>query len=142
MANKINIDATDRAILDILKHNARIQWREIGEQIHMTGQAVGDRVRKLKIAGIITGFSTDINLSQIGETTVNYITVIMSTNDHKGFLKLTQEANCITEVYRTSGHGCYLLRTETTNQDSLEQTLERILVFGNYQINSVLSRHK
>lgn len=47
MNQKYQLDDIDRRILEILRHNARIQWREIGQEIHMSGQAVGERVKRL-----------------------------------------------------------------------------------------------
>ncbi|WP_241669579.1 winged helix-turn-helix transcriptional regulator [Bacillus cereus] len=44
-------------MLNLLKENSRVQWRDIGKEIHMTGQAVGNRVRKLEEEGIIRAFT-------------------------------------------------------------------------------------
>ncbi len=41
------MDATDREIIKWLMQNARLLWKEIGEQVHLTGQAVGARIQKL-----------------------------------------------------------------------------------------------
>ncbi len=45
----MQIDSIDFQILQLLNKNARIQWKEIGEKIHMTGQAVGNRIKKWRI---------------------------------------------------------------------------------------------
>lgn len=142
MAEQIKIDDIDKKILQLLKHNARIQWREIGEEIHMTGQAVGDRIRKLKKAGIITGFSTDIDYSSIVDISVDYITIIMSSSDHKGFLNFVESNTYVTEIYRTSGYGCYMLRLETATKSELEAFLEKIVAYGNYQVSSVIAKYR
>lgn len=42
----MQIDSIDFQILQLLNKNARIQWKEIGGKIHMTGQAVGNRIKK------------------------------------------------------------------------------------------------
>ncbi len=47
----------DTNMLNLLKENSRVQWRDIGKEIHMTGQAVGNRVRKLEEEGIIRAFT-------------------------------------------------------------------------------------
>ena len=39
----MQIDTINFQILQLLNENARIQWKEIGGKIHMTGQAVGNR---------------------------------------------------------------------------------------------------
>lgn len=142
VTEKYKIDDIDRKILAILKRNARIQWREIGEEIHMTGQAVGERIKKLMTKGIIRGYHADIDLSIINDITINYITVILVSGNHRGFLELVSSMLNVTEVYKTSGYGCYLLRVETDNNDALESVLQNIMPYGNYRVSTVFSKHK
>ncbi|KDN14270.1 AsnC family transcriptional regulator [Snodgrassella communis] len=42
-----SMDKKDRAILDLLKSNSRLSWKEIGEKVFLSGQAVGLRVQNL-----------------------------------------------------------------------------------------------
>nr|MCX3331078.1 winged helix-turn-helix transcriptional regulator [Bacillus pacificus] len=46
-------DSTDFKIIKLLQENARMNWKEIGERVHLTGQAVGKRINKLEEAGVI-----------------------------------------------------------------------------------------
>ncbi|PEW97993.1 hypothetical protein CN446_11385 [Bacillus cereus] len=41
-------DSTDFKIIKLLQENARMNWKEIGEIVHLTGQAVGKRINKLE----------------------------------------------------------------------------------------------
>lgn len=50
----MQIDSIDFQILQLLNKNARIQWKEVGEKIHMTGQAVGNRI--MEDNGIIQAY--------------------------------------------------------------------------------------
>lgn len=50
-----NMDQIDKQIIEMLKNDSKQNFKSIGEQIHMTGQAVGNRVRKLEDDGIIEG---------------------------------------------------------------------------------------
>lgn len=43
---KMEIDNIDFQVLRLLSENSRFQWKELGEQIHMTGQAVGNCIKK------------------------------------------------------------------------------------------------
>jgi len=64
------------------------------------------------------------------------------SENHKGFLEFVNTMSNIKEACRTSGSGCYLLKVETESKIELEQLLERIIPFGNYQVNSVISKIK
>ena len=46
----MQLDQTDYQILRLLTENSRIQWKDLGKQIHMTGQAVGNRIKNLRRA--------------------------------------------------------------------------------------------
>ena len=43
----MKLDNIDFQILRLLSKNSRIQWKDLGEQIHITGQAVGNRINNL-----------------------------------------------------------------------------------------------
>ncbi|MDN6689735.1 MAG: AsnC family protein, partial [Lactococcus sp.] len=47
----ISLDNIDHQILAYLKSNAKLTNKDIGQLIHMTGQAVGIRINKLIDAG-------------------------------------------------------------------------------------------
>jgi len=132
----------DLKIIEKLKENARLQWREIGEDIHLTGQAVGERVRRLIANDIITGFHASVNESYFGDKRTDFVTVIMTTSDHQGFVDLVNSIEEITELYRISGNGCYMLKMSSNNQDEVNAILERLLEYANYNISSVVKRLK
>ena len=54
------LDRTDEKILDLMKGNARISFRELGDKIGMSRVAAKKRVRKLEQEGIIRGYNTYI----------------------------------------------------------------------------------
>ncbi|MER2122401.1 MAG: winged helix-turn-helix transcriptional regulator, partial [Solibacillus sp.] len=46
------LDNTDKRILEELSKNGRIKMKELGEKVHLTGQAASARVLKLEDEGI------------------------------------------------------------------------------------------
>lgn len=136
------IDDTDLKIIDMLKKNARLQWREIGDEIHLTGQAVGQRVKQLMDKGIITGFHASTDDSSSKDKYIAYVTVIMTTSDHQGFVNLVKNIEEITELYRISGNGCYMMKLTCCDQDEVNHILEQLLQYANYSINTIVKRLK
>lgn len=63
---KIEIDTVDFNILEIIAENARMPLTEIAEQINVSPTMVGYRIKNLMKLGIIQGFRTDIDVSQLG----------------------------------------------------------------------------
>jgi Lrp/AsnC family leucine-responsive transcriptional regulator len=135
-------DGTDLAIIDLLKKNSRLQWREIGEQVHMTGQAVGNRIRRMEELGLIRGYSVIIDDSKIGKTLTAFVTIYMKTTAHSEFHEFIR-GNCnIIEADRISGEGCYLLKVKTTSNQELNELLDSLLKFGNYKVNLSIDKLK
>ena len=54
------MDKTDERILDLLKGNVRMSFRELGNQIGMSRVAAKKRVQKLEQEGVIRGYNTCI----------------------------------------------------------------------------------
>jgi Lrp/AsnC family leucine-responsive transcriptional regulator len=60
------IDALDRAILDNLRENARLSWRELGERVGLGPTSTADRVRRLEQLGVLRGYHAEVDLSALG----------------------------------------------------------------------------
>ena len=57
----IQLDATDYAILEILKEDGRCSYSDIAEQVHLSRVAVRERINTMKENGIILGFTIVID---------------------------------------------------------------------------------
>ena len=64
----VSIDHIDREILSILQSDGRIAWQTLGDRVHLSPNAVADRVRRLTKAGVITGFGARINQAALGRS--------------------------------------------------------------------------
>lgn len=62
------LDNIDREILRILQTDGRISWQTLGDRVHLSPNAVADRVRRLTRAGVIQGFTARINHAALGRT--------------------------------------------------------------------------
>jgi Lrp/AsnC family leucine-responsive transcriptional regulator len=129
------LDPTDLAIIDILKKNSRIQWREIGERVHLTGQAVGNRIRRMEELGLIKRYTVDVDHKKLGKAITAFVTVFMKTTDHPAFGEFIMANGAITEADRISGEGCYLLKISVASNEELKELLDSLLSFGNYRVN-------
>lgn len=136
------LDETDIKILSLLINNSRMQWREIGEQVHLTGQAVASRVRKMEDLGIIEGYTIKINENKLGKSVLAFITVFMKTTDHLAFQRFIDNKEIIKEANQISGEGCYLLRVNTSTQEELLALLHEMLKYGNYRVNLSIGKVK
>lgn len=130
----MQIDPIDFQILQLLNKNSRIQWKEIGKEIHMTGQAVGNRVQKMKEKGIIQAYSIVIDEMKVGISFTAFIIFFMNADKHNELLKFIQHTNEISEAHRVSGDACYLIKVNVRSQENLNEVLNNLLRYGNYHL--------
>lgn len=136
------LDATDQAILELLRKNARLQWREIGEQVHLTGQAVANRIRRMEEAGIIEGYEARINEKQLGNAVTAFITILMKSNDHMRFRQFVFGKPEVYALHRISGEGCYLLIVHVETNEALHTLLDELLQYANYRVQISVNKMK
>jgi Lrp/AsnC family transcriptional regulator, leucine-responsive regulatory protein len=130
----MELDNIDFQILRLLTENSRIQWKDLGEQIHMTGQAVGNRIKKLEESGVIKAFSLIVDEMKLGLTYTAFVIIYMKTANHESFIRFVNDSNEIVEAHRVSGEGCYHLKIKVQTQDQLNLFLNKILDYGNYTL--------
>lgn len=138
----MELDNTDIQILRLLSKNSRFQWKDIGEQIHMTGQAVGNRIKKLEESGVIREYSLVVNEMKLGLTYTAFIIIYMKTANHESFIRLMNERNEVIEVHRVSGEGCYHMKIIVESQEKLNLFLDKILEYGNYTVHLSIQKIK
>ncbi|WP_261301513.1 Lrp/AsnC family transcriptional regulator [Paenibacillus andongensis] len=142
MANQ-SIDDIDLQILQALLNNALLTHKEIGEIVHLTGQAVGARVRKLQDLGVIDGYTIRWNPERIGLNVHAFLIVFMNSNQaHQAFRKFVHSAESVTEVHRVGGEGCYWLCIRTSDGSELNKLLEEVLKYGNYKLSLSIEKIK
>ncbi|MBU3098673.1 MULTISPECIES: Lrp/AsnC family transcriptional regulator [Clostridium] len=129
------LDQTDTQILSLLTKNSRMQWQEIGEEVHLTGQAVKNRISKMEKSDVIKGYTVNINSEILGKNLTAFITVFMKTTDHLSFKKYINNNSLVTEAHRISGDGCYILKLTASTQAEIIDFLDEILKYGNYKLN-------
>ncbi|MDN3956295.1 Lrp/AsnC family transcriptional regulator [Sporolactobacillus laevolacticus] len=129
------MDEFDQKIISWLTKNSRLTWKQIGEKIHMTGQAVGQRVQRLIDQGTIQRFSIERRYDVI-----QFITIYMSSSDYAGFEHMIiQNPDCI-EAHKISGDGCYMLKTSFSDTEKLDDFCTQLLKFGRYKVNSSIRK--
>ena len=130
----MELDNIDVQILRLLSENSRIQWKDLGAQIHMTGQAVGNRIKKLEESGVIEAYSLIVDEMKLGFSYTAFVIIYMKTANHESFISFINEQKEVVEAHRVSGEGCYHLKIKVNSQEHLNVLLNKILDYGNYKI--------
>ncbi|WP_373895210.1 Lrp/AsnC family transcriptional regulator [Virgibacillus natechei] len=135
------LDNTDMHVLEELSNNSRITMKELGEKVHLTGQAASDRVAKLEDNGVIGGYTIKVNQAKLGYVVHAFITIMTQTINHQPYFSFinTQE-QYIVDNYKISGEGCYLLECKFPSNEVLDQFLKGLNEYANYKLSIVINR--
>lgn len=135
-------DNTDLEILKLLTANCKMQFRDIGEAVHLTGQAVSNRISRMEHLGVIKGYSVLLDEKMLGKSITAYITLFMKTSNHKAFHVFLHNNESVVEASRISGEGCYMLKIQVNSQEDLSHFLDSVLKYGNYRANISIEKIK
>ncbi|MDF2856966.1 MAG: lrpC [Neobacillus sp.] len=136
------LDNTDLEIIKLLKANCKMQFRDIGEVVHLTGQAVSNRISRMEDLGVIKGYSVLLDDKLLGKTITAYISIFMKTTNHRAFHVFLNDSEAVVEASRISGDGCYMVKIQVNSQEDLNYFLDSVLEYGNYRVNISIGKVK
>src|SRR5919199_770051 len=121
------MNETDSEILKILREDGRISWRDLGAAVGLSANAAADRVRRLRQAGVITGFTALIDPAAGGRHLEALVGVTLARDtDSDEFAIAAARLEPVIEVLHLSGAPDYQLRVacrDTAELDALLRTL-------------------
>ncbi|MBF0288460.1 MAG: Lrp/AsnC family transcriptional regulator [SAR324 cluster bacterium] len=122
------MNSIDKEILIALLSQGRITWSELANQLGLSSPAIAERVRKLEEAGVIKGFSVQLDPARVGCALTALIAVTLSqTEDRVNFMKLVAEMPQIQECHHITGDDDYQLKVRCKGTKDLEeQVIDRI----------------
>ena len=123
----LGLDATDRAILDLLQANCKQPLAAIGEKVGLSAPAVVERIHKLEQAGVIQGYAAVLDARRLGRDVTAFIGVTM---DRAGAIHSVEgEVAAMSEVlecHHVTGLHSLLIKVKTRSTVTLEALIERI----------------
>lgn len=123
---KSSLDETDARILTELDSNARLSMSELARAIGMSQPSVSERVRKLQAAGIIRGFTIDVETRAIGYP----IRAMVKIRPLPGKLhlveRLIQEQPGFVECDKITGDDPFLARLVVNSIEQMDDVLETL----------------
>jgi Lrp/AsnC family leucine-responsive transcriptional regulator len=118
------LDASDRAILDLLRRDGRAS---IGEMAHVTGlsaSACSRRLRRLEDQQVIRGYRAVIDPEADGRGLTAFVGVRLVRHQREHIQRFREGLRAIAEVvecHHVTGNFDYLLRVEVTDLAAYER---------------------
>jgi len=126
----LKLDQIDRRIIGELSSDGRVPFAELGRRVNLSSPAVAERVRRLELAGIITGYRAEIDPRALGYQ----LTAIVRVKPVGGHLGRIQELAAqipeVGECHRITGEDCFYLKVHLRSIEDLSELLDRFLVYG------------
>jgi Lrp/AsnC family transcriptional regulator, leucine-responsive regulatory protein len=122
--NTIHFDDTDFKILRALNSRARIPMNELAREIGMSAPSTTERVRRLEEAGIIRGYTINLDLNGLGFG----ITAIVRIKPRSGQLhiveKFIQDEPRFVSCDKVTGEDCFVARICLRSINELDAVLD------------------
>lgn len=120
----MEIDKLDCQILTVLISEGRVRWSALAEQLGVSPPAIADRVRRLEKAGVIEGYTVQLNAEKLGLALSAFALVTLEHPSHRqGFLDYVQASLSIQACHHVIGDGDYLLKICCRSTAELERIL-------------------
>jgi Lrp/AsnC family leucine-responsive transcriptional regulator len=125
--SSLELDSTDRAILDLLQDNCKQPLAAIGEKVGLSAPAVLERIHKLEEAAVILGYTAILDPRKLGRDITAFIGV--STDRPGAIDRVEVQVSAMDEVlecHHVTGGYTLMLKVKTRNTESLERLIDAV----------------
>lgn len=125
----MEFDATDRRILQILREDGRASHAALAKAVGLSAPAVGERVRKLEQAGVITGYRAILDPHLLGLDICAFVAV--APQPRKPAVALVERLLGLPEIeelHAVAGNYAYIVKVRVRNTQELDGFLDRLFM--------------
>lgn len=130
MLMKRVLDYTDWELLRELQLDARRSVTALAGKVGLSRASVTDRIEALRAAGVIRGFSVDVDLVKVGLSVSAYVRIRASTTRFKPLVRQLNEIPEVTELHVLSGADLMLAKVVACSTEHLERVVKRIALLA------------
>lgn len=123
-------DDFDRQIIELLRHQARLSYAEIGRSIGLSPSAVAERIQRLEETGVITAYVARINGAKSGQALSVYVSLALDRHLYKQFVNALDQFPEIVDCSRITGRDCLMIKLALRDATHLEAVIDRMAGFG------------
>ena len=137
------LDEIGLSLLQALQQNARLSYTELGRQVGLSAPAVGERVRRLEEAGIISGYHASVDPAALGLTITAFIR--LSTAGERGdtarLNALLLDLPEVIECHGITGTDSYIFKVVVASVPHLGRLIAQLAPFGQLNTSIVLGTY-
>ena len=119
----IELDDTDKKIIEMLKKDARVPFTDIGKELGVSDATVHIRIKKLIGKGVIKRYTADVNKSILGKGMCGFALLNVKPGKmEKVAMNLVGDEN-ISAVYEIDGPSDLLIKIDVKDLDELRRIM-------------------
>ena len=133
------LESKDRRILQLLAHDGRMSYTDLGKATGLSTSAVHQRVKRLESRGLILGYGATVNHDAIGLPLTAFISI--RPFDPSQPDDCPERLSDITEIescWSVAGDESYILKVRVSRPADLEDLLARIRVAANVSTRTTM----
>lgn len=127
----IELDKTDRKILQILQREARLSITELAARVGLSATPVSDRVKRLERERVITGYHARVSPEALGLRVLVFVELRLAQKSSEIFDTVKRELAHVPEVlecHLVAGEFDYLIKARIPDMRDYRDLLGRILL--------------
>lgn len=126
----MQLDATDRRILQVLQREGRLTNADLAERIALSPSACHRRVQRLEAEGIIAGYVALLDARRIGKPTTVFVEITLSSQSDEtldAFEKAVARIPDVLECHLMAGAADFLLKLQVADTEDFARIHRRYL---------------
>lgn len=125
----MEFDTIDRKVLAILRLDGRASHASIAKQVNLSAPAVGERIRKLELTGVILGYRAVLNPAMLGLDITAYVAIAPQPRKPAGRLvELLLAMPEIEALHSVAGNYSYFAKVRVQSTPELDSFLDRLFM--------------
>jgi Lrp/AsnC family leucine-responsive transcriptional regulator len=117
-------------LLRLLRENPRMGTSELARHVGMSAPAVRERVLRLEEAGIIRGYTVEIDPAALGYPICAFVRVRPSPGRLPQVAELARRLPQVVECHRVTGEDCFVIKLYLTALEQLDEVIDEFLAHG------------
>lgn len=133
------MDKIDYKIIELLQQNARYPLKHLAEEVYLSTPAVSSRIEKLEEAGVITGYTANIDQGKLGYNIKAFINLEVDPKQKPEFYPFIKSCSNVLECNCVTGKYSMLIKVAYHTTEELDAFINEIQKFGSTETQIVFS---
>jgi Lrp/AsnC family leucine-responsive transcriptional regulator len=125
-----DLDRIDAKLLAALVEDARISVAELARRVRLSPPSVSERLRRLEEAGVIEGYTVQVNPAALGLPIAAWLRVRPVPGEMKRVAGILQGLPEIVECDRVTGEDCFIARVHVKSMSHLEEVIDAVIPYA------------